>query len=87
MIFPKEGNWSVFNVIALWSVCSVNNTFFLQVVEKYRSDIMKQIKEKQLEKIKEKQRRYEEGVALKIEEVQRERYIKEVMKKKVEELR
>jgi hypothetical protein len=48
---------------------------------------VKQIKEKQLEKIKEKQRRYEEGVALKIEEVQRDRYIKEAMKKKVEELR
>ena len=67
---------------------SVNNSFFfLQIVEQYRSDIMKQIKEKQLEKFKEKQRRYEEGVALKIEEVQRERYIKEAMKKKVEELR
>jgi len=64
-----------------------NNSFCLQIVEQYRSDIMKQIKEKQLEKIKEKQRRHEEGVALKIEEVQRERYIKEVMKKKVEELR
>jgi len=64
-----------------------NNSFCLQRVEQYHSDIVKQIKEKQLEKIKEKQRRYEEGVALKIEEVQRERYIKEVMKKKVEELR
>jgi hypothetical protein len=48
---------------------------------------MKQINEKQHEKIKEKQSRYEEGVALKMDEVQRERYIKEVMKKKVEELR
>lgn len=67
-------------------MCSVN-TFFLQIVLQYRSDIMKQIKEKQLEKIKEKQRRYEEGVALKIEEAQRDRYIKEIMKKKVEELR
>ena len=61
--------------------------FVVQTVEQYRADIMKQIKEKQLAKIKEKQRIYEEGVALKIEEVQRERYIKEVMKKKVEELR
>jgi hypothetical protein len=48
---------------------------------------MKQIKEKQHEKIKDKQRRYEEDVALKIEEMQRERYIREAMKKKVEELR
>jgi hypothetical protein len=48
---------------------------------------MRQIKEKQSEKIKEKQSRYEEGVALKMKEVQRERYIKQVMKKKVEELR
>lgn len=61
--------------------------FVVQTVEQYRADIMKQIKEKQLAKIKEKQRIYEEGVALKIKEVQRERYIKEVMKKKVEELR
>jgi hypothetical protein len=28
VIFPKQGNWPIFNVIALWSVCSVNNTFY-----------------------------------------------------------
>jgi hypothetical protein len=48
---------------------------------------MKQINEKEHERVKEKQSKYEEGLALKMEEVKRERYIKEAMQKKVEELR
>jgi hypothetical protein len=48
---------------------------------------MKQINEKEHERIKGKQSKYEERLALEMEEVRRERYINEVMKKKVEELR
>jgi hypothetical protein len=48
---------------------------------------MKQINEKEHERIKEKQSKYEEGLVLKMEEVRRERCIKDAMKRKVEELR
>ncbi|XP_069687390.1 cilia- and flagella-associated protein 45-like isoform X2 [Periplaneta americana] len=57
------------------------------ILAQYRSDIMKQINEKERERILEKQNKFEEGVALKMEEVKRERYMKEVMRKKVNELR
>jgi hypothetical protein len=48
---------------------------------------MKQINEKEHEIIKEKQSKFEERNAIKMEEVQRQGYIKEVMMKKLEELR
>jgi hypothetical protein len=57
------------------------------MLEQYRSDIMKQINEKEHERIKEKKSKFEEGVALKMEEVRRQGHMKDTIKKKLEELR
>lgn len=59
----------------------------LQITQQYRSDIIKQINEKEHERIKKKQSKFEEEVALKMEELQRQGNMKDAIKKKIEELR
>ncbi|XP_021935545.1 cilia- and flagella-associated protein 45-like isoform X2 [Zootermopsis nevadensis] len=57
------------------------------ITQQYRSDIIKQINEKEHERIKKKQSKFEEEVALKMEELQRQGNMKDAIKKKIEELR
>ena len=48
---------------------------------------MKQVNEKERERIKERKNKYEEGVVLKTKMESRERHMKNVLKKKVNDLR
>ncbi|PSN55986.1 hypothetical protein C0J52_02150 [Blattella germanica] len=59
----------------------------LQILEVYRSDIMKQINEKERERINERQKIFEEGVALRTEQKDRERHMNNVLEKKIRGLR
>lgn len=55
--------------------------------EVYREQILKQINEKEKERIEERQEKFAEGLALKAEEAKRQSEIRQILEKKIEQLK
>ncbi|CAG2062473.1 unnamed protein product, partial [Timema podura] len=60
--------------------------YTFQETEAYRGAILKQINEKERERIKCRQELFEEGLVMKREEQLREKHMREIMNKKIDEL-
>lgn len=59
----------------------------MKKIEEHRNDLLKQINEKQFEKIKERKKTFEEGIKLKEEELNRQKTLRETMKNKIDDLK
>jgi len=58
-----------------------------QKIEAHRKNLLKQINDKEQEKIQERKRLFQEGVKLKQEELVRQKMLRDTMYNKIEELK
>lgn len=59
----------------------------LQAIDEHRMALLKQINEKEWERIKNRQEQFQEGVAIKMEEKKRSEMLRDTMMKKMAQIR
>lgn len=60
---------------------------YFQKIEAHRKNLLKQINDKEQEKILERKRFFQEGIKLKQEELARQKMLRDIMYNKIEELK